>query len=429
MAFQEVHVSQFTSPTTPYTGCRHGDGYFATETHSFHCLANENDIQVTAESLPQEQQCVGHDQSGAWELFAFLNQSVNQDEQEQVNASDNHRRTSQSSISALESSLRSMEASSSSLLEGESAPTAQEHNTIAWLVLKSREELAPAFTASLSFRPLTPMITTPLDHHSKDECKVVGWVGSADDSKLRCFIPQRGDHPILKQVELKNDDVFQFDSPVMVMDSLTTQGKNQQQLIAVGCQDGTVRVISFSSRRTGDSLSFTKLVAHTILVDGPIMALHLSQQHHDGTMHLIVGSMCGFVCRLKKTCDGWQGPWMVTEGLWNTSLDSEDAVLAVNKLSSNMVALGTHSGQCFVYQERLGEDDSYRLLWKCQLPYSIHGLSHVHTPAQTSLLVTTRYTFHVFRRDVPKYSAERAKRRVEEMISQRQDAMELLKLA
>ena len=201
----------------------------------------------------------------------------------------------------------------------------------------------------------------------------------------------------------------------------------------MGCQDGTVRIIEFRFTRTGDSLDFTKLEAHTVLVDGPIIALHLSQEKDDGTIHLIVGSMCGFACGLKKTHRDreWQGPWMVAEGLWNSSLDSEDAILAVSKLSNNMIAVGTHSGVCCVYQQRKGEDKSYQLLWKVRLPYSIHGLSHINlsSSGQPSLLVTTRYTFHVFQRDVPKYSADMAKRRIEKLISQRQDATELLNLA
>jgi hypothetical protein len=254
-----------------------------------------------------------------------------------------------------------------------------------------------------------------LDHHSEDESNVVAWVGSADDSKLRCYIAYHGNRHELHPVQLK-EKVFSFDSPVMVMDSLT---QRKSYMIAVGCQDGTVRIISFQYQRTGEALSFVKLTAHTVLVDGPIIALHLSQQGN--ATHLVVGSMCGFVCHLKKAAERrWEGPWMVAEGLWNSSLNSEDAVLAVHMLSKDMVALGTHSGQCFVWQQREAED-SYRLAWKCKLPYSIHGLSHVDAVSgQPSLFVTTRYTFHVFQRDIPKYYADTAKRRLEELISQRQ---------
>lgn len=426
MAFQEVHVSQFTSPTTPYTGCRHSSGFFATENHSFHCSCKDDDIQVTTGALPPpRQQCVGHDQSGAWEFFAFLDPSTNDtDEQDMTvsEASDSHRR----SIASLETSMRSLEASTTSLPDIVESPALEAGAPIAWIVLRSRQELAPTFTASLTYRPLTPLLTTPLDHRSEDESKVVAWVGSADDPKLRCYIAEDGNDHFLKQAELK-DDGFSFESPVMVMDSLT-QGKSH--LIAVGCQDGTVRVISFQYQRTGNSLSFAQLTAHTILVDGPIMALHLSQQ--DNITHLVVGSMCGFMCRLQKADNcSWEGPWMVAEALWNDSLDSEDAVLAVNMISKDMVALGTHSGKCFVWQQREGEaEDSYRLVWKCELPYSIHGLSHVNASSgQPLLFVTTRFTLNIFQRDVPRYCAATAKRRLEELISERQTAFELAKIA
>jgi len=424
MAFREVHASQFQSPTTPYTGCRHADGFFATESHSLHCLCEDkDDIIVTAGPLPPpQQQCVGHDQSGAWELFAFLDPSINIEEEKEMSvseASESHRRASHSSIA-------SMEASATSLPEIVELPTQEAEAPIAWLVLRSQEQLAPIFTAPLTYRPLTPLLTTPLDSRSEDETKVAAWVGSADDSKLRCYIADDGSRHVLREVELK-DAVFSFDSPIMAMDSVSL---GKRHLIAVGCQDGTVRVISVQYQRRGEILSFKKLTVHTVLVDGPIMALHLSRQ--ETATHLVVGSMCGFVCRLKKTCEmSWQGPWMVAEGLWNAAFDSEDAVLAVNMLSEDMVALGTHSGKCFVWQQREEQvEDSYRLVWNCELPYSIHGLSHVKSglSGRPSLLVTTRYTFHVFQRDVPKYCAATAKRRLEEMISERQTAVELLKL-
>ncbi len=440
MSFQEVHVSQFTSATTPFTACRHKDGFFATTTHSLHCTVENDTVKVSAGPLPSSREhCVGHDQSGAWHLYSFLDSDdeqvlrnvSSQSTEQAAPSSSTNRRVSHSS---LESSMRSVEASLSSLADAEvSTEQAHDNNdddtTIAWLVLRSKEEIAPTFTAPLSFRPLSPVLTSPMNHYSEDETRVVAWVGSADDSELRCFIPTQDDNVALfKQVTLEDKDAFSFDSPVMVMDSL--EGKNQQHWIAVGCQDGTVRIISFRFTRTGDSLHFSKLEAHTVLVDGPIIALHLSQEKGNGTIHLLVGSMCGFACGLKKEQNQeFKGPWMVVEGLWNSSLDSEDAILAVNKLPNNMVAVGTHAGVCHVYRQR--DDKSYQLLWKVQLPYSIHGLSHINVSSsgQPYLLVTTRYTFHVFQRNVPKYSADTAKRRIEKLISQRQDATELLNLA
>lgn len=429
MAFQEVHVSQFTSPTTPYSGCRHPDGFFATENHVFHCGYNDDNITVTPSPLPLAH-CVGHDQRGTWQLFAYLDDaSAANDEQElhASEASDSHPRLSQSSLATLEASV------SSSVAEVDvTAPTntGATEAPVAWLVLSSRDDNECVFTTSLSYRPLTPLVTiiTPVSLDNQGETQgVLAWVGSADDSKLRCYIADNAN--ALRQVELK-EDVFSFDSPVMVMDALNSGERNH--LIAVGCQDGTVRVISFQQESNESSLSFTNVTAHTILVDGPIMALHLSLQQ-DKTTHLVVGSMCGFVCRLeKKKDDGdWEGPWMVTQGLWDDSLDSEDAVLAVNMLSNeDIIALGTHSGQASVWQKRPAQD-SYRLVWKCQLPYSIHGLSHASASIteQPVLLVTTRFTFHVFQRHVPKYCADTAKRRLQEMIAQRQTAFELLEIS
>ena len=235
MSFQEVHVSQFTSATTPFTACRHKDGFFATETHSLHCTVENGTVQVSVGPLPSSREhCVGHDQGGAWHLYAFLDSD---DEQVMMNVSSSgaeaappanqNRRASHSS---LESSMRSMEASLSSLPDAELV-TAEAHDdetTIGWLVLRSKEEVAPTFTAPLAFRPLSPILTCPMNHYSEDETRVVAWVGSADDSLLRCYIPQDDNVALLKQVKLKNEEVFSFDSPVMVMDSL--EGKNRAAL-------------------------------------------------------------------------------------------------------------------------------------------------------------------------------------------------------
>jgi hypothetical protein len=241
----------------------------------------------------------------------------------------------------------------------------------------------------------------------KEEGQVLAWVGSADDSKLRCFVVDH--NQTLRPVEL-DGSAFSFDSHIMVMDSLTRENCS---LLAVGCQDGTVRVITFDYQRTGDSLSFSHLESHSVIVDGPIMALSIS--HRNGKMKLAMGSMCGFVCQLQQVEENWAGPSMVAEGL----CDSEDAVLAVH-MFDNMVAFGTHSGRVYVWEQR--QDDSYRQLWTCQLPYAIHGLAHVPKTSPT-LLVSTRHTFHVFSRNCPKYSASTAKRQLEQLMSRQKETL------
>lgn len=412
MAFQEVHVSQFTSPTTCYTGCRSGAGFFATETHSF--FYEHTHTTVTTESLSagaslRKQHCVGYDQSGTWELFCFLDPSLYKDEQQMEAPFHHYHHHHERSASMSLSSLPELESSNTALVN---APP------IAWITLQWKETtLAPTTyttAASLTYRPLTPLLTT-----HNDGSQVLAWVGSADDSKLRCYMLVDNNQSLLP-VELSNS-AFSFDSPVMVMDSLKTHDDNGVCLVAMGCQDGTVRVISFEYHRSGDSVSFARLASHTVIVDGPIMALHLSQQRNGSTNNLVVGSMCGFVCRLQQQADetSWAGPWMVAEGLWNK--DSEDAVLAVHMLSDKMVAFGTHSGCVHVWEPR--QDDSYRLLWHCQLPYSIHGVAHVPNSSSPTLLVTTRHTFHVFHQGeyCPRYSARSVQRRLEDlMLSRRQ---------
>lgn len=417
MVFQEVHAVQFTSPTTCYTGCRHSLTRFATETHSFQLLDDKNDIiRVASEPLPfSHQVCVGHDQSKSWQVFCFLADIECSDSTPATGAaepSDLPRRAPLSSTI--------VDPPESSAVNTSTAPSDRVSSTTAWLVLRSHGDNTRTFEAALNYRPLSPLVCS--NDENGNESSVLAWVGSADDSQLRCYVIAE-DSQSLESVEL-SDSAFSLDSPIMVIDSLRNapQSKETCCCMAVGCQDGSVRIISFQLEQISETVSFSHVASHTVLVDGPIIALHLSRGQ-DGTTRtqLLAGSMCGFVCRLEKVEAAWNGPWMVTEGLPG----KDDPVLAVHALTNDALALGTHSGRCEVWIK--GESD-YRRLWSCLLPYSIHGLAHEEsssTELPPRLMVTTRHTFHVFERKLTRYNAGSAKRRLEDLIQSRQKGADL----
>ena len=112
----------------------------------------------------------------------------------------------------------------------------------------------------------------------------------------------------------------------------------------------------------------------------------------------------------------WDGPSLVAEGLWNSSLKSADSALAVHSWG-NLVAVGTYLGRVLVYRRRdenkrnKNDDfkpsitisrtaaDNYTLQWSCQLPYSIHGICHIRNHSNKEpmkLLITTRRSIHIF---------------------------------
>jgi hypothetical protein len=262
----------------------------------------------------------------------------------------------------------------------------------------------------LDTRPLTP-------HLSSDGLL---WIGSADDCFLKCY--RRTDHEMIQQFDFQmSHAAVSFTSPIMTLTS--TPLADDRQCLAVGCQDGTVRILEYSHQ---DGVQNGK--EHTIVVDGPIMSLDLcyytTTNNNTGNveetttlLHLLVGSMCGYVCRMTRgvstTETTWHGPDLIVEGLWNG--DSEDAVLAVcgmtNQQHDNRIAIGTLSGWLYIVTHDAGV-----LLWKCLLPYAIHAILQ----DGEKLIVTTKRTVHVLEEDVVSlsFSASLAKERLETILAE-----------
>jgi hypothetical protein len=140
-------------------------------------------------------------------------------------------------------------------------------------------------------------------------------------------------------------------------------------------------------------------------VDGPLVCLKLDHNPYIA-LRVTVGSLCGYVCQLTynhQTTDAsspsWEGPFMVVQDLWNSLLDEEDAVLAVDA-HENFVVVGTHVGRCILYATKNSE--TFFPVWDCLLPYSVHGIKIVQPRRNESeslnmkLSVTTRRSYHLF---------------------------------
>jgi hypothetical protein len=305
------------------------------------------------------------------------------------------------------------------------------------------------YSMQLSFRPLAPVVRLVghhhppnRHHHPKQTIKTINvpiiWLGSADTSKLYCFtlgkkfvftdaVDFAKDNDVLTRLDLipvpLSDPAFEVDSPVMALDCLniykyeeresdetekteqsisSSRGGRRCCCLAISCQDGTIRFITFVPKAIGNGPvdsgafmgAFDNVQATTFIIDGPSVCLHLCCSNHDchdctdeganlhyeGRMvYATIGSLCGYVTVLytrdifgkvretdaltsetsssndndirKNDMISWEGPFIMAEGFWNQHLEAEDSVLAVHDIGRNgMVALGTHAGRCFLYQ-------------------------------------------------------------------------------
>jgi hypothetical protein len=340
----------------------------------------------------------------------------------------------------------------------------QAKQPLARIVLQHRETQRQ-YSKGLDFRPLSPRATildSNVGRGGKGAATVGVWVGSADDTKLRLFKNSNDDTSealvdaeICLNGSLKTGPIS-FQSPVMAIDCVSLPGSstaavatNEEQseelapplgqsastctrdLVAVACQDGTIGFYGYT-------WSATDLVLHcqeecTVVVDGPIVSVHLNVKG-DGcpgqtTVEAVVGSLCGYAARFYKKLgssghdsETWQGPFMVAEGFGTGPDAQEDSILAVHAWDDK-VALGTFSGRCLLYGKdgNEGREDYGLPYWDCQLPDPIHGICHLpavdNQEETVQLLVTTRRSIHVFQETPKVYDPERTKRKVELLLS------------
>ena len=310
------------------------------------------------------------------------------------------RSKSDSSTLALDASFRSSTERGEDLVEVEGITTSLQPPK-ARLLLQvpttyssdgSMKTMVQDYVSLLDFRPLSPCLAR-WGHAIKPSLASSGigiFVGSADDSQLRLYEPNLLDGRLIARTDLPEED-FQMDTPVMGMDY---HSNGETHILAVVGQDGTIQITTWSGN---DEQLFASISSQRFIVDGPLVSLQF-QEHPEGGLGLVVGSLCGYVCRLKREAPTgeWQDPQMVVQGLWNDQLQAEDSVLAVHPFG-DCIALGTLSGRCLIYRAEIYGDRYYHL-WECTLPYSIHGLeTHINEHGSFDLIVVTRRSLHVFR--------------------------------
>ena len=270
---------------------------------------------------------------------------------------------------------------------------------------------------------------------------------------------------------------FEFDAPVTALHTLTVYDEEQEEsytddgchgvavttskrtipvtYIAVACQDGFIRIISFVTSFHSqinpslgfdqrDPLSPLKMDSSFITkgraphfqiqnisdfsVDGSIVTVHLSSNRgswkDSSIVTLTVGSLDGFTCMFRRVIKmvesmdpkvtEFQGPFLIHGGLRNLHTDRIDFVMAVAHISYGGVgsgrafAVGLQSGRLLLFEEQEIKNTSskvdlqFKCVWHHQLPYPIHGIAAVDVDADADkitpeLIITTREGLHLFK--------------------------------
>lgn len=211
-----------------------------------------------------------------------------------------------------------------------------------------------------------------------------------------------------------------FSSPVMGMHSLIIQNhpctKTDIYYLAFSCQDGTIRVVTCTLNSESASFSFPQyhiLNVSDMIVDGPILCITLSisrrwvgSSNTSPKVLLTIGSLCGTACQFFQNDPyrNFEGPETIVSSLWNHSIDTEDAVTAVECYDS-IVAVGTCSGRIFLFKHSGYEiTDHESSSWYCltmeqNLHYPIHSIwiEDVDEDGMIEMLICTRKSVHLFR--------------------------------
>ena len=180
-------------------------------------------------------------------------------------------------------------------------------------------------SASLPCRLLSPTFSKMSDSG------YLVWTGCADDSELWCF--QLINKTKVRLVSLKCLDAFT--SPIMSVEATceNESDENGRTTLALGCQDGTVRLLTCSCRIVEDqAVELYDIHSHTVIVDGPILSLHLANDR------VLVGSMCGYVCQLQRRGESISSR---IESFWERTRGLSKYTLRQQKLCPSVLTVAT----------------------------------------------------------------------------------------
>ena len=373
-----------------------GSGSLATETDLIQCSSTSNVVSGNSLSdaikpLSVDLPCVGHSFLQTQQVFVFLETKKPMAQQNSSEASSTGTLNRGPTISIAED-ISGSETAIAAVQSTAPAPTttvAHERPNAASVVVWKDAAATSCCTISIPCRLLAPTLSKVRDQ------KYILWAGSADDSELRCY------HIVNQEIRsIAVEKSEAVTSPIMSIDCCDDEDYHS---LAIGCQDGTVCIMSFSFTTTGDQISLETRTTHSVIVDGPIMSLHLTKTR------VLLGSMCGYACQLSCTNDVWDEPRMVVDQfLWDSRYEADDAVLAVEYWMDRVV-LGTYSGLVQVHVP-VGKS-RYAVEWSCRVPDAVHAIAHY----QNKLVVTTRTSILMFEAKAI-YSAERAKHRLQKIL-------------
>lgn len=404
MKYTEEHMWPLTGGTTCYTGIRDRKG--ATE---WHTLQLTSDCALSSQQItPRDNAlvCVGYSATASHECLVFLDLSCfdspetpfdtqqqpphstsnndrtnDLDDQSVSNATINTTTTSTTRANSPENNAPQLMTLSFDSLPPSIEP--QSTQAAALLMIRSLEDRQTVeFTKTLNYRPLSPLLC-----HFSDHCMGV-WVGSSDHSELHLYVCQGS---VWQSHHVHKIPAFQLTSPVMSLDY------SPPNCLVVACQDGTIRVILFQF----DGCVFSNVSQQQVMVDGPIVCLSVRSLESSSKWLITAGSLCGYAMEWFVDAEHTiYNPSMIAKGFWNGAIAAEDSVLAVRS-TDNRVLMGTQSGKVLLYgvidnqEEKKMVKRSFRLLWQCQLPYSVHEVEFLH---DERLLVTTRKSIHIFQK-------------------------------
>lgn len=411
MEYREEQMWPLTGGTTCYTGIRDRKG--ATEWHTLHLTTD--DTLSSRQITPRDNAlvCVGYSTTANHECLVLLDVTrldapeTPLDVQPATTTNNNDRggndwddqSVSNATITTTTSTVGTRATSPENVpsqlmtLSFDSLPPPiiqppQLTQAAALLMIRSLADRSVEFTKTLDYRPLSPRLC-----NFSEDCMGV-WLGSSDHNELHLYVSRGSEwqaHDLSRMPE------FQLTSPIMSIDFCPPN------CLAVACQDGTIRVIVFQSF---NGFVFSGLSQQQVMVDGPIVCLSLRTLEPSSKWLITAGSLCGyamewFVDAEHTVCN----PSMIAKGFWNGAIAAEDSVLAVRS-TDDQVLIGTQSGKVLLYgldnnkakvKETTVKRRHFRLLWQCQLPYSIHEVEFL-VGDDERLLVTTRKSIHTFQK-------------------------------
>jgi hypothetical protein len=415
MEYNIIKYFRLVNPTTCYSGLssisKDGTGYMATENDWIQLSLEDTERVISGRALPpiinhpSSIICVGHAWREDQQVFVMLCKSPSLDGSNRCMSSDgifsgaNTTSNSSSSNHVGEGikndhgggvDVNNNSASNVTNLDSSNDATeeSKRQSILVWQNLQGVQE------KSLSHRLLAPTFSQVADD------QFLLWAGSADDSDLRCF---RYDSSGIQRIRIQNYEKSQrvTTSPILCIAACDASDSHTVSRLALGCQDGTVQIVTFTWN--DNILSVDDL--YKVNVDGPILSLCLTSSR------LLVGSMCGYVCQLVLTLNVWGEPSMVVSDLWDERYQADDAVLAVQEWMEDRIVVGTYSGRVECHVRSPTQQNSYLREWSCRFPDAIHALSQ----REMKLLITTRTSlFCVEARQT--YSVEQAKRRLIELL-------------